>query len=178
MAEKSTLARPYAVAAFRLAKQHNVLDRWSNMLALLAGIAADNVMTAVIANPKFTGSQVEQMFTKICGDKIDAAAINLVKLLIEHDKLVLLPVIAEMYETLKAEDGGVEQALITSATKLSKEQGKALIAPLEARFSKKIEPQFSVDSELIGGVKIVVGDAVIDASVRGQLQDLAISLKN
>ncbi|MCE9632900.1 MAG: F0F1 ATP synthase subunit delta [Methylophilales bacterium] len=178
MAEKTTLARPYAVAAYRLAKQHKALNQWSDMLVLLAGIAADAEMSLVIANPKLTGAQVEQMFTKICGDKIDAAAVNLVKLLIEHDKLVLLPTIAEMYEALKAEDGGVEQAVITSATKLSKEQGKALIAPLEARFSKKIEPQFAVDPELIGGVKIVVGDAVIDASVRGQLQDLAISLKN
>jgi F-type H+-transporting ATPase subunit delta len=72
----------------------------------------------------------------------------------------------------------VEQAIITSATALSKQQGQALIAPLEARFNKKIEPQYAVDPELIGGVKIVVGDAVIDASVRGQLQDLAISLKS
>jgi F-type H+-transporting ATPase subunit delta len=83
-----------------------------------------------------------------------------------------------MYEALKAEDGGVEQAVITSAVALGKAQIKALIDPLEARFKKKIEPQYAVDPELIGGVKIVVGDAVIDASVRGQLQDLAITLKN
>jgi F-type H+-transporting ATPase subunit delta len=178
MAEKTTLARPYAVAAYRLAKQTKAQDRWSDMLALLAGIAADAQMALVIANPKFTEQQLEQMFTKICGDKIDGAAVNLVKLLIEHDKLVLLPVIEKIYEALKAEDGGVEHAIITSAVVLSKEQGKALVTPLEERFSKKIEPQFAVDPELIGGVKIVVGDAVIDASVRGQLQDLAISLKN
>ena len=178
MAEKTTVARPYAVAAYRLAKQLKAQDRWSETLALLAGISIDPEMALVISDPKFSGAQVEELFTKICGDKIDTAGLNLVKLLIEHDKLTLLPVIAEMYEALKAEDGGVEQAIITSATALSKEQAKSLIAPLEERFQKKIEPHYAVDPELIGGVKIVVGDAVIDASVRGQLQDLAITLKN
>ena len=178
MAEITTLARPYAVAAYRLAKEKNSLDRWSDMLALLAGVASDAEMRVVIANPKLTASQIEQMFTAICGDKIDSGGVNMVKLLIEHDKLSLLPVISEMYEALKAEDGGVEQATIITATALDKNQAKALLGPLEARFKKKIEPQYAVDPELIGGVKIIVGDAVIDASVRSQLQDLAYTLKS
>lgn len=178
MAEITTLARPYAVAAFRLAKEQKALDRWSENLSLLAAVAANPDVNAVICDPKYTGAQVEQLFAKVCGDRLDAAGSNLVKLLIENDKLTLLPVISEMYESLKAEDGGVEQAAIISAAPLSKEQGQALVSRLETRFSKKIEPQFAVDPELIGGVKIVVGDAVIDASVRGQLQDLAYTLKS
>lgn len=178
MAETTTLARPYAVAAYRLAKEQNSQNRWSEMLMLLAGVAADPDMGSAIASPKLTGSQIEQMFVKICGDKLDAGGLNLVKLLVEYNKLSLLPAISEMFEALKAEDGGVEQATIISATGLSQAQIKALIDPLEQRFKKKIEPQFAVDPELIGGVKIVVGDAVIDASVRSQLQGLAYTLKS
>jgi F-type H+-transporting ATPase subunit delta len=178
VAEISTLARPYAVAVYRLAKQHKSQDRWSEMLALLAAVASNEQMSQAVANPKLTQAQVESMFTSVCGDKLDAGGTNLIKLLVENDKLSLLPVIAEMYEALKAEDGGVEQATIVSATALDKKQVQALLGPLETRFKKKIEPQFAVDPELIGGVKIIVGDAVIDASVRGQLQDLAYTLKS
>lgn len=178
MAETTTLARPYAVAAYRLAKEQNALDRWSETLALLAGVAANPDMAAIIANPRLTAGQIEQTLVKVCGDKMDAGATNLVKLLVEYDKLALLPAISEMFDALKAEDGGVEEATIISATELSQAQVKALLGPLEQRFKKKIEPQFAVDPELIGGVKIVVGDAVIDASVRSQLQDLAYTLKS
>ena len=178
MAEITTLARPYAVAAYRLAKEKGAQERWSDMLSLLAGIASNSDVSEIIADPKFTSAQIEQLFGKVGGERIDAEGTNLIKLLIENDKLSLLPVIFEMYEALKAEDGGLEQATIISATELSPDQGKALLARLESRFNKKIEPQFAVDSELIGGVKIIVGDAVIDASVRGQLQDLAYTLKS
>ena len=178
MAEITTLARPYAVAVYRLAKQHKSQDQWSGMLQLLAGAASNEQMSRAIADPKLTAAQVEDIFSRVCGDKLDAAGNNLVKLLVENDKLSLLPVIAEMYEALKAEDGGVEQATIISAAKLDKKQIDALLTPLASRFKKKIEPQFAVDPELIGGVKIIVGDAVIDASVRAQLQDLAYTLKS
>lgn len=178
MAEITTLARPYAVAVYRLAKQHKSQDQWSGMLQLLAGVASNEQMSHIITDPTLTAAQIDEIFGKVCGDKLDAAGSNLVKLLVENDKLSLLPVIAEMYEALKAEDGGVEQATIISATTLDKKQIQALLTPLETRFKKKIEPQFAVDPELIGGVKIIVGDAVIDASVRGQLQDLAYTLKS
>jgi len=178
VAEITTLARPYAVAIYRLAKQHKSQDGWSGMLQLLAAVASNEQMSQVIGDPKLTAAQIEKMLVAVCGDKLDAGGNNLIKLLVENDKLSLLPVIAEMYEALKAEDGGVEQATIISATTLDKKQVQALIAPLETRFKKKIEPQFAVDPELIGGVKIIVGDAVIDASVRGQLQDLAYTLKS
>lgn len=178
MAEITTLARPYAVAAYRLAKERGTQDQWSDMLSLLAGIASNSDVSEIIADPKFTSAQIEQLFGKVGGERIDAEGANLIKLLIENDKLSLLPMIFEMYDALKAEDGGVEQATIISAAELSPAQGKALLVRLESRFNKKIEPQFAVDSELIGGVKIIVGDAVIDASVRGQLQDLAYTLKS
>lgn len=178
MAEITTLARPYAVAVYRLAKQHKSQDSWFAMLELLAGIASNEQMKQAIDNPKLTAAQVENMFTSVCGDKLDTGGINLLKLLVENDKLSLLPVIAQMYEALKAQDGGVEQATIISASALDKKQVQALLGPLETRFKMKIEPQFAVDPELIGGVKIIVGDAVIDASVRGQLQDLAYTLKS
>lgn len=178
MAEITTLARPYAVAVYRLAKQQKSQDRWSEMLALLAAVVSNEQMSQAIANPKLTVAQIASLLTSVCGDKLDASGVNLVKLLTENDKLSVLPVIAEMYETLKAEDGGVEQATIISATALDKKQAQAIVSALETRFKKKIEPQFAVDPELIGGVKIIVGDAVIDASVHAQLQDLAYTLKS
>ncbi len=98
MAEITTLARPYAVAIYRLAKQHKSQDSWSGMLQLLAAVASNEQMSQAIADPKLTADQVEKMLVAVCGDKLDAGGNNLIKLLVENDKLSLLPVIAEMYE--------------------------------------------------------------------------------
>lgn len=177
MAEAVTIARPYAVAVFRLAKEKKALAQWSDMLGLAGAIAADAQIRTLIEDPNLTSSDIEKTFLKVCGDKLDASGVNLVKLLVEYDRLSLLPEIASMYEELKAQDEGTLDAEFTSAVKLDDAQVKTLVAQLQSKFGKKIEASVKVDPEIIGGIKIVVGDTVIDASVRGRLQELAYTLK-
>ena len=177
MTESVTIARPYAVAVFRLAKERNALAKWSEMLGLASAVAANAQVQAFIEDPKNAASDLEHLFVSVCGDKLDASGVNLVKLLVEYDRLALLPEIASIYEELKAQDECVLDAEITAATKLEGKQVKTLVGQLEGRFGKKVEAHVKVDPEIIGGIKIVVGDTVIDASVRGRLQELAYTLK-
>jgi F-type H+-transporting ATPase subunit delta len=178
MAEAITIVRPYAVAAFRLAKEKKALAKWSEMLSFAAAVAADAQMKALIDDPKVTSAELEKMFLAICDKKLDESGANLIKLLGEYGRLALLPEVAQAFEELKAEDEGVLEAEITAAAKPADSAVKALVKRLETKFGKKIEASVKVDPELIGGIKIVIGDTVIDASVRGQLQELAYTLKS
>lgn len=178
MAEAITIVRPYAVAAFRLAREHNTLTKWSEMLSFTAAVAADPQMKAYIEDPKVTSEALEKMFLAVCDKKLDTAGVNLIKLLVEYGRLALLPEVAAAFEELKAEDEGVLQAEITAAAEPADSAVKDLVQRLESRFGKKIEASVNIDPELIGGVKVVIGDTVIDASVRGQLQELAYTLKS
>lgn len=177
MAEAVTIARPYAVAVYRLAQEKKALAQWSETLSLLNAVVTDPQMQAVIDDPKFGAADVERLVLAICGDKLDAAGANLVKLLVEYDRLALIPEITAIYEELKAQEEGTLEAEITAATELTKAQVKALVEQLQKKFGKQVEASVKVDPEIIGGIKIVVGDTVIDASVRGRLQELAYTLK-
>ena len=177
MAEAVTLARPYAVAVFRLAKEKNALAKLSEMLGLASAVTADAQMRALIEDPKLASADIERIFLSVCGDKLDTSGENLVKLLVEYGRLALMPEIASIYEGLKAQDEGTLDAEITAAAKLDDAQVKTLVAQLQTKFGKKVEATVKVDPEIIGGIKIVVGDTVIDASVRGRLQELAYTLK-
>jgi len=177
MAEAITIARPYATAVFRLAKEKNALAEWSEQLGLLAGITSNVEISALIDDPKLGSTELEKIMLSICEGKLNAEATNLVKLMVENDRLTIMSDVAEAFEALKAQDEARLEALLTAAEKPSDEQVQMLVKQLEARFGKKIEAQVEIDPELIGGIKIVVGDTVIDASVRGQLQELAYTLK-
>jgi len=182
MAEAITIARPYAVAVFRLAKeqgakQKQALTTWSDALALLAAIATNDQISDAIDNPKLVAADLEQIFLKVADGKLNEQAVNLIKVLAEYGRLALLPEIATAYEALKAQDEGTLEAEITAAAKPTDAQVKTVVKQLEARFGKKVEAQVKLDPQIIGGIKIVVGDTVIDASVRGQLQELAYTLK-
>jgi F-type H+-transporting ATPase subunit delta len=177
MAEAVTIARPYAVAVYRLAKEKNALAKWSDMLALASAVVADPQMQAVIEDPKFIAADIERLVLAVCGDKLDESGTNLIKLLVEYDRLTMLPDIAGIFEELKAQDEGTLEAEITAATALNDAQVKTLVDQLQTKFGKKVEANVKVDPEIIGGIKIVVGDTVIDASVRGRLQEMAYTLK-
>ena len=176
MAEISTIARPYAVAAYKLGKQQKALAKWSDMLGFATQIANDAQMHAYINDPKVVASDLQATFLKVCGDKLNENAQNLIKVLVEYGRLSILPAITTAFEELKAQDEGVLEAQIIAASKLSAAETKELVARLEAKFGKKIEATVSVDAEIIGGIKIIVGDTVIDASVKNQLQNLAYTL--
>ncbi len=176
MAEISTIARPYAVAAYKLGKEKKALAKWSEMLGFATQVANDTKMQAYINDPKVLASDLQTTFLKVCGDKLNDNAQNLIKVLVEYGRLSILPAITSAFEELKAQDEGVLEAQIIAATKLSAAETKDLVKRLEERFGKKVEATVSVDAEIIGGIKIIVGDTVIDASVKNQLQNLAYTL--
>jgi F-type H+-transporting ATPase subunit delta len=177
MAEAVTIARPYAVAVYRLAKEKGAQARWSEMLAFATAVADNAQMRALSDDPNVFSDQVERIFVAVAGDKLDAAGINLIKLLIENGRLSLLADITRLYEDLRAQDEGVVDAEITAAVQPDDAQVKMLVSQLENKFKRKVIAHVNVDPEIIGGVKIVIGDTVIDASVRGRLQEMAYTLK-
>lgn len=177
MAEIATLARPYAEAVFRLADAAGTLTAWSGTLRVLAQVAAHPDMRECLAKYDLTTIQLQELFLSLRpGDDLSAEAKNFVQLLIEYDRLTLLPEIFGQFETLKNEREGVVDAQITTAFALGGAQLAGLVADLEKRFKRKINPQVSIDCDLIGGVRVVVGDEVIDGSVRGKLNAMAAGL--
>lgn len=176
MAELATIARPYAEAVFRLAKQGNALQAWSDALNLIATIYGDPQMQAVMANPKVSSADMERMMLAICGERIDGVARNLIQLLVHNRRLSLVAEIREQFEQLKLEDEGKLDARISSAFPMEDTQRNQVVNMLAARFKRKIDATVTVDPDLIGGVKVEVGDKVWDASVRGRLQSMAATL--
>jgi F-type H+-transporting ATPase subunit delta len=176
MAETATLARPYAEAVFRLADSGGTLGAWSGTLRTLAQVVAHPDMQECLAKFDLTETQLQQLFLSVRPGEFSAEAKNFVQLLIEYDRLTLLPEIFEQFETLKNEREGVVDAQITTAFELEGAQLASLVAELEKRFKRKINPQVSIDRDLIGGVRVVVGDEVIDGSVRGKLNAMAAGL--
>jgi F-type H+-transporting ATPase subunit delta len=177
MAEISTIARPYAVAIFNLAKEENALSEWSDMLSLMSGIIENDDINSFINDSKVLDTDREKLILNICGDKINASGQNLIKLLVEYKRLSILSEIALLFEELKAKDEGVIEAEIIMADQPDKKMVENLLKSLEKRFNKKIEGKVVIDKSIVGGTKIIVGDTVIDASVRGQLDNLAYTLK-
>jgi len=177
MAEPSTVARPYAEAVFRLADAAGALGKWSEMLAELAQVSADERVRAAVADPKLTDARVAGLFISILSGKLTGDTENFVRVLAENGRLNLLPEIRQQFEALKNEREGVVEAEVQSAFELSEAQLADLVQRLEKKTGRKVRAQVSVDRELIGGVKIVLGDKVIDGSARAQLGALEAALK-
>ena len=177
MAENITLARPYADAAFQLARTTGALGPWQQALDRMAAVAADAQMVECIDNPRLQSSQVAQLFLDVVGT-VSAEQQNFVRLLVNNERLQVLPEIRDLYVELKNGQEGVKEADIASAFPLDDATLKNLVAELEARFQCRIQATVSLDPELIGGVRIAVGDQVIDASVRGKLAAMATALQS
>jgi F-type H+-transporting ATPase subunit delta len=177
MAEPITVARPYAEAAYALARDANALPVWAEMLRVATAVAGDPQVRTALDNPKFATAEKETLFLSICGDQLDSNGRNFIRVLIEADRIGLLPEIRTLFQALKDQADGVARALIISAFALDDTQLSALRKGLERRFGKKIETTVSVDRALIGGAKIIVGDTVIDASVQSELQAMANELR-
>ena len=177
MAEISTIARPYAVAIFSLAKEEKTLSEWSDMLSLMSEIIKNEDINSFINDSKVLDTDREKLILNICGDKINVSGQNLIKLLVEYKRLSILSEITLLFEELKDKDEGVIEAEIIMAEQPKKKMVAKLLESLEKKLNKKIEGKVVIDKSIIGGTKIIVGDTVIDASVRGQLDNLAYTLK-
>jgi F-type H+-transporting ATPase subunit delta len=177
VAEPSTIARPYAEAAFRLADAQGKLSDWSATLANLSAVAADERVRAAIGDPNLSAAKVAGLFLAILSGKLSGEAENFVRVLSENGRLEVLAEIRAQYEVLKNEREGVVEAEITSAFDMDQAQLADLVARLEKKTGRKVRARVSVDKSLIGGVKIAIGDQVIDGSARAQLGALENALK-
>lgn len=177
MAETITIARPYAEAVFDLAKQENALSAWSEMLQFAAAVVTAPEVSALIGDPRVPVDKLEAFLLSVSEGKLNAQGANLIKVLAQNGRLSVLPDISTLFEQLKFEQEGELDAEIVSAFPLDEKQTAALAGRLEARFGKKVTTRVSVDESLIGGVRIVIGDHVIDQSVRAQLAGMAQTLR-
>lgn len=175
MPEIATLARPYAEALFRVAQASN-LAAWSELVSEMAAVAALPDVKAFASNPTFTDAQVAETFYALLKSKLFPEAKSFVRMLVENGRLLLLPEIGRQFHVLKNAAQGVADAVITSAFALEDGQLTDLVTILEKRFGRKLNPTVSVDSALIGGVRVTVGDEVLDTSVRAKLQRMYIAL--
>ncbi len=173
MSEVITLARPYAAALYKWAQETQSTDRWSESLMFLSQIMEDGQVAKAASNPKIRKDQFEEFFLDLCRKKLPEDALNLVKLLIQNNRLRLLKDISSLYERYRAENEGYVDAEIATAYPLEESDETHLTALLEKALGKSVRMHATQDSSLIGGVLIRTGDKVIDASIRGQIERLA-----
>ncbi len=173
MSELATLARPYAEAVFKRAKELGNSQEWSDTLAFLSAIMQDESLAAIVNNPRVGEDKLTALLLDICQDQITGEANNFLKLLIENGRLKLLPQIAELFENYKADDEGYVDVDVITAYALTKAEEQSFATSLKKKLNKEINIHASVDKALIGGFLVKAGDSVIDGSISGQLQQLA-----
>ena len=176
MSHALTLARPYARAAFALAREHGRFAPWSNLLGFAAQIAADSRVQGLLGHPKLTLDDVLGLL--LPSGEIDPNFRQFVSVLADNRRLALLPEIAAQYEALRAEAERVVNVTVTSAATMGASEVENLTAALKRRFGSDIALTQAVDPELIGGAVIDAGDVVIDGSLRGKLGRLQAALSN
>jgi F-type H+-transporting ATPase subunit delta len=178
MAELVTIARPYAEAAFKLALENDNVAGWSDMLGLVDAVVRDERVASRIGDPNVDDRALEGLILGTLGDRLDGQGRNFVQVLIQNHRLELLPPIVALYGELHREYEGVVEARVISALPITDEQVRPLLAALEKKYGRKVNAQVEVDPQLIGGARIVVGDKVIDATVRGRLDAMAAALSH
>ncbi len=178
MSELTTTARPYARAAFDIAKANGEQEKWTEMLTFMAVVAYDPNMRAVLDSPRLSQQQAAELFISVCEEQIDVRGKNFIKLLAENDRISLLPEIAALYQHYRAEAEGTVDAEVISASDVSESQLSKIAASLKQRLGKEVHLTSKIDESLIGGAIIRAGDLVIDGSVRGRLNKLSTALTN
>ncbi len=177
MAETATIARPYAEAAFQVASGKKALGAWLDALQLLAALVADDRVRRLISDPKRSVADKQAAIAGLLGEQ-SVEVRRLVDLLVENGRLVAVASeLALQFEQLKLAAEASVDARVTSAFPLSKQEAAELVAMLESRYERKVKLESTVDPSLIGGVRIAVGDEVIDASVQGRLASMALTLQ-
>ncbi len=177
MSELTTVARPYAKAAFDFAVEAKAIDTWHEMLVFAAEVSKDVTITEYLSG----GVSVEQateLFLKVCDVQLDSNGQNLIKVMAENQRLLVLPQVLTQFSELKAEHEQLIDVDITSAVKLKVAQQKVIGAALEKRLARKVKLNCSVDKNVVSGLIIKAGDMVIDGSIRGKLNRLATTLQS
>ena len=173
MAEKLTVARPYARAVFEIARDEDALAGWSELLRRGSAVIADERIQGLIGNPAVTRKALAELFIELCGDSAGANGANFIKLLAENGRMAWLPEIAAEYESLRAEAENVVDVQLTSAVELDEAQRDSFAASLRKRLGRDVRLHCDTDAKLLGGAVIRAGDLVIDGSLFGRLERLA-----
>jgi F-type H+-transporting ATPase subunit delta len=178
MAELSTLARPYAKAAFSAAVDGGDIAAWSTALQTLAVISSTDVVAELIVSPSVSALEKAKTIASVAGDDCNEGASNLLEVLAENGRFALLPEISAQFDLLKADHEKSADVVVTSAFELSDAQQKTLTEKLTTKLAREVNLTVNVDSALIGGVIVKAGDLVIDDSVRGKLSKLADAMNS
>lgn len=176
MADFTTAARPYAKAAFEMARDNNSYDAWSGSLAFLGAAVQSPELSDALEAPGLTSASRAEIIERVGGAELTDHVKNFVRLLAENNRLALLPDIASIYEVLKSEAEGEIEAEVTSAFELDDSQRQRIAEALAKRLNMKINIVSRVDKELLGGAIIKAGDLVIDGSVKGRINKMSQSL--
>ncbi|WJG09440.1 F0F1 ATP synthase subunit delta [Aliiglaciecola sp. LCG003] len=177
MSELTTVARPYAKAAFDYAVEKNAITQWQEMLVFAAEVAKNDSVTDILSGA-MAAEKLADLFVNICGEQLDQAGQNLIHVLAENGRLKALPEIALLFNHYKAEYDKEIDVEVTSAVELSKKQLDEISASLEKRLARKVKLNCSVDADIVAGVIIKAGDTVIDGSVRSKLNRLSDTLQS
>ena len=175
MAELATLARPYAEALFQVAVNGD-LKQLTEQVNALAAVAADVQMRQFADDPKASATQVFDVITSVVKTPLGDAAKNLLRTVIENGRLTVLPEIAAQFQALVNARSGVSDATVYSAFPIASPQLAEVVASLEKRFGRKLNASVVVQPELIGGIRVVVGDEVLDTSVKARLEQMKAAL--
>ncbi|MEM1114018.1 MAG: F0F1 ATP synthase subunit delta [Pseudomonadota bacterium] len=178
MAELSTLARPYARAAFEYARDKGDLDAWLEQLATAAAVTQQDAMQALLNDPALTAERQAEVMDEVCGDSLTGEKRNFVAILADNKRLPLLPEIYEMFAQFKANQEKSVDVEVISAFDLEQTIQDKLSAGLSKKLERDIKVSSTTDASLLGGIVIRAGDLVIDGSVRGRLNKLAEAMNS
>ena len=176
MADRLTIARPYARAAFEEARKNGGLGPWSDALQAAAIVVQDPRVAELLGNPRVTPEQLAALVDGIAAAPLGEHGANFVRTLADNHRLGYLPEIAKLFDTLKDDAEGVEDVTVTSAAPLDESQRRKLGAALEQRLRRKVRLHCEIDPALIGGALLRAGDLVIDGSLRTRLERIAYEL--
>lgn len=173
MSSLTTLARPYAKAAFALAQEDQALARWDEMLKLAAAIGSNAAMAELLDSPDLSSAKAADLIAELGGEAFDGRFRDFLSVLATNGRLSLLPEITRLFQHLRADAEMRLQVRVVSAVPLDDEQSQRMRDALERRFDRTIELENEIDEALIGGAVVYAGDEVIDGSLRGRLQQLS-----
>lgn len=178
MSQLTTLARPYAKAAFEVALSGDSLSNWSAMLGLLGAVARHETVVRYLSSPSLSAQQQAGAVIELCGDELNAQAQNFLNLLAENKRLLLLPEIHRLFEELKASQEKTIDVDVTTAFALTDSAREKLAQSLKTRLQREVNINSHIDKRLIGGLVVRAGDLVIDGSIRGRLNKLAEAMNS
>jgi F-type H+-transporting ATPase subunit delta len=174
MAEIATIARPYAEALFKAAGDQAAA--MAAEVAAIAAVASEPQLRQFAENPRTTAEQVQEIVLSVLGQPVSAQAGNFLRAVLDNGRLAALTEIAAQFQALVDARSGVSQARIESAYPIEAGQLADVVATLEGRFGRKLEASVVVRPELIGGIRVVVGDEVLDTSVKARLEQMKVAL--